>query len=63
MEQADIMNQTPAQLREELGKQREALRDLRFKVANKQLKNVRQIRVIRATVARLLTELAKRQAK
>lgn len=43
--------------------QREALRDLRFKLASKQVKNVREVRVRRTTVAQALTLLAQRHAK
>ena len=42
-----------------LAETREKLRDLRFKDANKQLKNVREIRQLRVTVARILTLLNK----
>ena len=40
---------------------REKLRDLRFKDSNKQLKNIREIRVIRNLIARILTLLNKQK--
>jgi len=40
---------------------REKLRDLRFKDSNKQLKNIREIRVIRNLIARVLTLLNKQK--
>ncbi|MCU0679222.1 MAG: 50S ribosomal protein L29 [Planctomycetes bacterium] len=42
---------------------REKLRDLRFKDANKQLKNVREIRQLRLMVARIMTLLNKEGSK
>ena len=40
---------------------REKLRDLRFKDSNKQLKNIREIRVVRNLIARVLTLLNKQK--
>jgi len=40
-----------------LAESRETLRDLRFKDSQKQLKNVRDIRVMRREIARILTLL------
>lgn len=48
-----------AELRKLLGEQREILRGMRFKVANRSLKNVRDIRKIKVTIARILTILKK----
>jgi len=40
---------------------REKLRDLRFKDSNKQLKNIREIRVAKQLVAQILTLLNKKK--
>ena len=40
-----------------LSEQRELLRELRFKDANKQLRNIRQIRVVKKKIAHILTAL------
>lgn len=40
-----------------LAEHREKLRELRFKDANKQLKNVRNIRDVRKTISRILSIL------
>jgi len=45
-----------------LAQSRDKVRDLRFKTASKQLKNVREIRQVRATIARTLM-LLKRTMK
>ena len=45
-----------------LSQSRDKVRDLRFKTASKQLKNVREIRQVRATIARTLM-LLKRTMK
>jgi len=42
------------ELQKILAESREQLRDLRFKVASKQLKNVREIREIRKRIVRIL---------
>ena len=46
-----------------LAESRDKLRDLRFKDASKQLKNVREIRIIRGTIARALMLLNKSNKK
>ena len=40
-----------------LSEYRDRLRELRFKIANKQLKNIREIRIVRKTISRILTLL------
>jgi large subunit ribosomal protein L29 len=44
-------------LHKSLAELRDKLRELRFKDANKQLKNIREIRVIKKTIAKILTLL------
>jgi ribosomal protein L29 len=62
MEFKELNKKDPASLQKLLAETRENLRELRFKDANKQLKDVREIRNARQTIARILTILNK-QAK
>lgn len=55
MEFKELKSKTEKELRKFLEELRDKLRNLRFKDANKQLKNVREIRVIKKTIARVLT--------
>ena len=57
MELKELKLKTEKELKQILNKFRDKLRDLRFKDANKQLKDVRAIRVIKKTIARVLTLL------
>jgi len=53
----EIKNKTEAELQKMLKSNREKLRDLRFKVANKQLKNIKELAEIKKDIARILTVL------
>ncbi len=44
-------------LHKDLAAEREALRDLRFKASQNQLKEVRKMRVVRKNIARIMTAL------
>jgi len=55
MEFKELKAKTEKELKQILNESREKLRDLRFKDANKQLKNVREIRVIKKMIAKILT--------
>ncbi len=57
MELKELKKKKISDLHRILAESRDKLRDLRFKDANKQLKNVREIRKLRQTVARILTLL------
>ena len=57
MELKELKSKTEKELRQFLGEAREKLRNLRFKDANKQLKNVREIRVVKKLIAQVLTLL------
>jgi len=57
MEFKELKNKTEKDLHRILSESRDKLRDLRFKDANKQLKNVREIRILRETIARAMTIL------
>jgi large subunit ribosomal protein L29 len=51
----DLQNKTIAGLENDLKENRDKLRDLKFKVAQRQLKNIREIRNVKKTIARILT--------
>lgn len=55
MELKELKSKTEKELQQLLNESRDKLRDLRFKDANKQLKDVREIREIKKTIARVLT--------
>lgn len=55
MDLKELKTKTEKELKQLLNESRDKLRDLRFKDANKQLKNVREIRVVKKTVAKILT--------
>ena len=60
MEFKELKSKTEKELKQFLGESRDKLRDLRFKDANKQLKDVREIREIKKIIARILTLLSKK---
>ena len=49
----ELKLKTEKELKQMLNEFRDKLRDLRFKDANKQLKNIREIRIIKKTIARI----------
>ncbi len=57
MEMKELKTKTTADLHKLLAQSREKLRELRFKDSNRQLKNIREIRQTRETVAQILTVL------
>ncbi|MDD5290657.1 MAG: 50S ribosomal protein L29 [Patescibacteria group bacterium] len=57
MEFKELKNKEEKDLQKILAQSRDKLRDLRFKDANKQLKNVREIRKEKEIIARVLTLL------
>jgi ribosomal protein L29 len=57
MEFKELKNKSEKELQEILAENREKLRIARFKDANKQLKNVREIRIARNVIANVLTLL------
>lgn len=61
MDFKELKSKTESELHNFLASSREKLRELRFKDSNRQLKNVREIRVIKQTIARVLTLLKKKK--
>ncbi len=57
MDYKELKNKKESDLHRILSESRDKLRDLRFKDASKQLKNVREIRVVRKVIANILTLL------
>lgn len=55
MDFKELKSKTEKELKQFLGESRDKLRDLRFKDANKQLKNVREIRIVKKTIANIMT--------
>lgn len=63
MKYKELKDKKISELHKLLNDKREKLRELRFKDANKQLKNVREIREVKKTIAKLLTVLNKDKEK
>ena len=63
MDLKELKKKSISDLHRILAQSRDKLRDLRFKDANKQLKDVREIRKLRQTVARIFTLLNSQQAE
>ena len=63
MELKELKLKTEKELQQILNEFRDKFRDLRFKDANKQLKNIREIREIKKTIARALTLLSNKKVK
>ena len=61
MKMKEIREKSDPELKRLLQSQKEKLRSLRFKVSQKQLKDVRQLREVKRDVARLNTETKRRQ--
>ena len=57
MEFQELKSKTPLELEKTLLEQQEKLRDLRFRVTRRELKSVRDIRVVKKTTAHILTIL------
>jgi len=63
MDFKELKKKNESQLHKILAESRDKLRDLRFKDANKQLKDVREIRKIRKIIAQVLTLLNSKNNK
>jgi large subunit ribosomal protein L29 len=58
MKLKELKQKNKIELKKLLSESSDKLRDLRFRVASRQLKDVRQIRKVKKTIARILTILA-----
>jgi len=63
MKLKELIEKNNEELNRILKESRDKLRELRFKVASRQLKNVREIRKIKKIVIRVLTILTSRDKK
>ncbi|MBT4121632.1 50S ribosomal protein L29 [bacterium] len=63
MELKEFRTKTEKELKKLLAQNREKLRSLRFSVSSKQLKNIREIRIVRKEVSRILTVLKDKVAE
>jgi ribosomal protein L29 len=61
MEFKELTTKDSKELQKLLSVNQEKLRELRFKDSNKQLKNIREIRVVRNLIAQILTLLNKQE--
>ena len=61
MKQSEVSKASEAELREELGKSRKAYSDLKMAHAMSPLENPLQLRKVRRSIARIATELTKRE--
>lgn len=61
MEMMELRKKSDVELKRLLSSERERLRDLRFRVNAGQLKNVRDIRHCRSTIAQVLTLLKQKK--
>ena len=62
MKYQEIKERSEAELQKLVKANREKLRDLRFKVANKQLKDIREVRRVKAIISRSLTVLSQKRS-
>lgn len=63
MKTNELREKSEKELKRLLVFEREKLRDLRFKVSQRQLKNLRAVRSIKRNVARLLTMLKEKKGE
>lgn len=61
MDIQELRQKTEAELEKMLVELKNKLRDLGFRVARRELKNVREIRVVKRTIAMILTILSKKK--
>jgi ribosomal protein L29 len=61
MKMKEIKNKNEADLRKLLNEKQEALRSFRFGVAGSKVRNVKEGRMIRRDIARILTEINMRR--
>lgn len=59
----ELRQKSPAEMQKMLSELREKLRDMRFKVSQRQLKKVREIRQTKKTISRIVTLLNENRKK
>jgi ribosomal protein L29 len=59
----ELKSKPVTELQKLLASSREKLRDLRFKVSQNQLKNIREVRAIKKKISRILTLINQKSAK
>jgi len=57
----ELRNKQTSELHRILQESKDKLRDLRFRVSQKQVKNIREIRVVKKTIAKILMLLKQKQ--
>lgn len=63
MKWKELQEKNENELKKLLAASREHLRELRFKAHNDQLKNIREIRIVRKNISNILTLIKQKQAK
>lgn len=58
MEFKELKNKDLGELKASLTENREKLRELRFKDSSRQLKNIREIRIVKKSVAKIMTAIS-----
>ncbi len=59
----DIRKKSDQELQKTVSELRSTVRDLRFRIANKEIKNHQQLRQVRKDIARIFTVLKEKGAK
>lgn len=59
----ELKLKSATELQKVLASSREKLRDLRFKVSQNQLKNIREVRILKKKISRILTLINQKTAK
>lgn len=62
MQAKELRSKSEPDLQKQLASLREKLRDLNFRIANKQVKNYREHKKLREDIARILTVMHEKQA-
>ncbi len=60
---ADLRKKSEIDMKKQLAELRASVRDLRFRIAGKELKNHQQLRAVRKDIARILTVLKEKGPK
>ncbi|NQU83828.1 MAG: 50S ribosomal protein L29 [Parcubacteria group bacterium] len=63
MKTQELREKSENEIKKLLAEKREGLRDLRFKVSQRQLKNIREVRKVKKSIARFLTILKEKESK